>query len=277
MVGVIQEIALFFVLYFVFKSRPTRKCNAFLTFENTDFLRGLAILMIIVMHSCANMHDAKGFSSLGGIGVSLFLMLSAYGLSESYKKKGLHGFFKKKMLRIWMPYALFLVVVTCIQGRLGFFKSKSFYLDIFCIKTSYWFISFLVYNYLLFWFAKKINKQWLSCALFFIFSIVIFCFDDRIRAEQVLSFPTGMILSSYKDKIKVLIESKKIIASSIIAIILALSLIMFVGVKFVQNNDLLLYHTLLMYKFLVALSLVLLFNIYPPQFQNSQNLRLQYP
>lgn len=276
MVGVILEIALFFVLYFVFKSRPTRKCNAFLTFDNTDFLRGLAILMIIVMHSCANMHDAKGFSSLGGIGVSLFLMLSAYGLSESYKKKGLQGFFKKKMSRIWLPYALFLVVITCIQGRFSLFKSTSFYLDLFCIKTSYWFISFLIYNYLLFWISKKINKQWFSCLLFFIFGMTIFCFDDRIRAEQVLSFPTGLIFSDYKDKIKVYIESHKIIASSIVAIILASSLVMFVGVTFVQNNNLLVSHTLLMYKFLVALCVVLLFNLYPPLFQNLPNMRLQF-
>ena len=264
MVGVVLEIALFIVLFFVFKSRPTRNCNAFLTFDNTDFLRGLAILMIIVMHSCANMHDAKGFSSLGGIGVSLFLMLSAYGLSESYKKNGIQGFLKKKMLRIWIPYALFLVVVTCTQGKFDLFGSKSFYLDIFCIKTSYWFISFLMYNYLLFWITKKINKQWFSCALFFIFGIVIFGFDDRIRAEQVLSFPAGLVLSNYKDEIKAYIESHKIIISSIIAIILAVSLIMFVVMKIVHSNELLLSHTLLMYKFFVAHCLVLFFNTYPP-------------
>lgn len=50
--------------------------------------------------------------STNGIGVALFLILSGYGLTESYKRKGLLVFWKSKFSKIWIPYAIVLTVCT---------------------------------------------------------------------------------------------------------------------------------------------------------------------
>lgn len=54
--------------------------------------------MVILMHSSCNF-GLRIFTPLGGIGVALFLILSGYGLTESYKKKGLHFFGKANLIK----------------------------------------------------------------------------------------------------------------------------------------------------------------------------------
>lgn len=69
----------------------------FLSTTHTDFMRTFAICIIVLMHSlCGAGLPGYGFSPLGGIGVSIFLMLSGYGLTVSWRKNGCRGFWKKK-------------------------------------------------------------------------------------------------------------------------------------------------------------------------------------
>ena len=46
----------------------------------------------MLSHFTGNM--SRIFTPLGGIGVAMFLILSGYGLNESFKKNGLDGFWK---------------------------------------------------------------------------------------------------------------------------------------------------------------------------------------
>lgn len=51
----------------------------------TTVYKGVAILLVILCHAMGTFgHGITLFTPLGGIGVSVFLLLSAYGLNESW-------------------------------------------------------------------------------------------------------------------------------------------------------------------------------------------------
>lgn len=261
MFAILLEIFLFVLLYFLFVEREKKTDTSFLSFDQTDFMRGMAILMIIVMHSCANIGGATGFSSLGGIGVALFLILSGYGLNESNKKNGIGGFWSKKLSRILLPYSFFIVVVTIAKQNWDRFQTVDFLLDLLCINTSYWFVSFLVYNYVLFWISKHFNlRLW----PFLIFGIIIFLFFNRLRGEQVLSFPTGILISEYKHMLQAYVRhnTRKIIFLA--GLLLSVSLLMFVSIKEVNIEYNWGVNLLCLYKYLVAFSVMAIIIITPP-------------
>ena len=82
----------------------------------TNAYRGVAILMVVIQH-CAGEFGTNLFTPFGGIGVAIFLILSGFGLSESFKKKGINGFVTKKLWRVWLPYFLFYVVVYLLHEK----------------------------------------------------------------------------------------------------------------------------------------------------------------
>lgn len=53
--------------------------------SNTKVMKGVAILAVMLCHLMGKFGGGTTlFTPLGGIGVSIFLMLSAYGLNESF-------------------------------------------------------------------------------------------------------------------------------------------------------------------------------------------------
>lgn len=60
----------------------------------TESLRGLSIIIIIISHYAFHL-NASYLGPLGGIGVTIFLFISGYGLNES-ARKGMTNFWRKK-------------------------------------------------------------------------------------------------------------------------------------------------------------------------------------
>lgn len=80
-------IIVFFILAWVICSCLTKRENAdFLSRGSTEAMKGAAILCIVLCHFMGTFGGGiVWFTPLGGIGVSVFLMLSAYGLNESWR------------------------------------------------------------------------------------------------------------------------------------------------------------------------------------------------
>lgn len=212
MTGTIVEIVLF-VLATAFTPPTNNGCKSeFLGFSQTNSIRGLAILMVILMHSSCNF-GLRFFTPLGGIGVALFLILSGYGLTESYKRKGLHFFWKSKFNKIWIPYAIVLTVCTIWSSSF-----KPYVIVQYClIDSPFWYISFLFYNYILFYVCHKYEFLYkYRFAIFLVFALILFAFDTRIRAEQCLCFVTGMWISDYKNLVCKSLSNKKTVLCTII-------------------------------------------------------------
>ena len=139
------------------------------------------------------------FTPLGGIGVSIFLILSGYGLTVSWAKSGYKCWWRKRIIAVWIPYILMqMVTFWPFQNIL----SLDFILDITCLYTYYWYVSYNVLWYILFYLVMRVSffrrhKIIILLALSVI-SFIVFCNISPIRAEQSLSFPLGVILAEMK-------------------------------------------------------------------------------
>lgn len=146
----------------------------YLTECQTTALKGIAILFVLLGH--------MGYIFFAGAwGVSLFLMLSAYGLSSSYDKNGLSDFWRKKLWGVYLPY----LVVTLIQiVALPVFDLKRIFTSIlgldfgYAVDKTMWYISFLFTWYALFFGVKSVTAF----------------FSFRPITELLLYIPGGLIV-----------------------------------------------------------------------------------
>lgn len=177
----------------------------------TTAIKGFSILTVVWAHSGA-MLSVEGIQFIAGIGVALFLMCSGYGLEISHEKKGLVGFWKKRLLGVCLPFWAVELIGLFATGT---FSIKSYLLDFCFLKpaTGYgWFMGYIVICYLIFYTVKKLVKDSRTqtlvlfgvFAIWFVLESVFFANPDMsfLRARQTLSFPAGVLLAMNKDKIE---------------------------------------------------------------------------
>lgn len=167
----------------------------FLDRNYTTALKGVAILFIMYGHCACLWHGGRLTSPFGGVGVSLFLILSGYGLNESYLKRGLDGFWKKRISKVYIPYiiaALMLVLAGNISVSGGV---------ILCYNAPYWFVTYIIECYVIFWICTRFLSRY-RMYLFLALSLCALAFMSELQAEQSLSFITGIWMSEHKEKLK---------------------------------------------------------------------------
>lgn len=187
--------------------------NLFADINTTTALKGIAILIIIIHHVGVNSFFCNYFNPLGGIGVAMFLFLSGYGISESYKKNLLSHFWRKKISRILIPYLIW-IPFYYIAMHFSILASPQY----FEIIPRFWFIEYLLIMYAAFYFFFPLRKEWaitLICSL----CIILFLITNNLRAEQSLSFWAGVLLSLYKANIAKLPRLKFLIIAFILLIV----------------------------------------------------------
>ena len=207
--------------------------------DHTTISKGLAILCVMLSHYMG--HFGSGvtyFTPLGGTGVAAFLILSGYGLNESWKKRSVFmssrlispaanlgkGYFEHRILNVFVPY--FLLETMLLPLRLGIFGGleplsfltepefgiKEYLLDITLIRPLYsngWFLTYIAMWYLIFYFVMRISDKLseiqrhlgktVKWVMIGVSCIVVFVFCREIWAEQALSFAIGMLISDIKD------------------------------------------------------------------------------
>lgn len=172
--------------------------------EDTQFLKGLAILMVIVEHLGQVLHIAA-LNPLGPIGVCLFLFISGYGLSYSYEKNGRNGYLKKRVLKVYVPYLVSVIIFSvwslCIGNTLSIRKFFDYTMLIDLPQGSFWYLRLLFYWYIVFFLLTFLfkNQRVLIIALCIAsISIIIYSGFNRLYVWQFASFPAGII--AYKNK-----------------------------------------------------------------------------
>lgn len=86
------------------------------------YLMGVAILIIIGLHffmySAFPKESVWGFLfSKGYIGVDIFLFISSYGLCFSFNKNSLADYYKRRAIRIYPAYLVFLIITLIFYGK----------------------------------------------------------------------------------------------------------------------------------------------------------------
>lgn len=170
------------------------KKAVFLDFNHTLYLKGFAIIIIIISH-IGNYSGKTWFTPLGGVGVAIFLFCSGYGITQSYKKHGLCDFWKKRFVFVYIPFVIIESVASMIFGA----SFTEYLMDIFLIKslTPYgWYMQYLFICYILFYIGNRfVCSGKIRMFLWEVISVISFCICGNLRAEQSISFLCGIIVS----------------------------------------------------------------------------------
>ncbi|EBP2409727.1 acyltransferase, partial [Salmonella enterica] len=95
-----------------------------LTLQKTKELKGISIVLVMLFHLVTIHKTTLPYELrwVASFGVSVFLLVSGYGLFLSEKRNGLKDFFKKRFSSVYIPF----VVATFLIGVLNEVSYKSF-------------------------------------------------------------------------------------------------------------------------------------------------------
>ena len=132
----------------------------------TTALRGVLCILILFHHTSLLVGSGLSVGILKRVGayvVGVFYALSGYGLTASWKKNGLHGFWRKRLCGTILPYLILSAAALLIRLLLGETLSLREILLSFVngkplIRYSWFILTILVY-YFLFWAAALLAKK----------------------------------------------------------------------------------------------------------------------
>ena len=243
--------------------------------EFTTALKGFSILTVIWAHGGAYL-GIPGLQFVAGVGVSMFIICSGYGLEVSNKKWGIRYFWVKRIYRLVIPIIFAIIIYNLLSGNLSIHSIGNELKNFF---EAQWFIVYIIICYILFYICKLIShlfiksecRDELEIVILLIMFGIYFCIEcilpndieiPFLRARQMISFPFGVFGAKYKNKI----EEKHNKKSNIIIIILGAIGLSFVGITqiyeiktkyYVIGNCLSIFTV-----FPLAIACILLFNKY---------------
>ena len=221
--------------------------------RSTEQLKGIAIILVVLGHFIVTKFinsSNSAFNYLGAQGVAIFLILSGYGLTKSFLKRGMDkGFLARRWRVVLFPYSL----VTLLWFMLDYFKGKMYSLKTIVLSlagfdfnltmdATMWYITFILMWYLIYYliFSLKLPNS-LRVGLLFGFAY-LFRYHTRVDlTEQVywqwglhaFMFPLGTLLALVPQSLSQL--TKKTVTAGLSFIgIMGLGIYSFS----VQNNDL---------------------------------------
>lgn len=237
----------------------------FMSVEFTTAIKGFAILTVIWAHSGAHF-SVGGIQFIAGIGVALFLICSGYGLEKAFLKNGNRDFWKKRFLRLCIPYWCVNVVGESISAKLS--------LDAFLGKMIFiqagWYIKYVLVCYCLFYLLKVIRIKGnfsekieiLICftvfTIWFITDSLFWANSDIpfLAARQMLCFPFGILLAKYRNA-----KEKMNYTTAILAGIIGIACIAITQLPVVKDSPVLILNIISLFTvFPMALTVLIIFD-----------------
>lgn len=145
------------------ESKLALKAQVFAIDRNiSEYIRGIAIVFVVLGHILGGVFgiiDTHTTSILGIGGVTIFLLLSGYGLFQSYQQNGLQGktYWDKKIEKVFLPYTVITVLYYLYMRLTGTAPGAIALLrNVLCVDYArtmdgtMWYMSFLLLWYLAF-------------------------------------------------------------------------------------------------------------------------------
>ena len=182
--------------------------------SNTQALKGFAAIGIFAFHILLGYDISPIFNMWGGLFVAVFLILSGYGIEESYRQNGLEGYWWKRMNKVLLPTAFFILAYNYIFSYLTIDSDLSSLVgmhncldELLYIKPTFWFVFFVLKCYAVYWIGVRYMGERLR--LFFYVVCALVCLNmqapcGHLEAEQSFSFLAGVLLSMNKHKLDAL-------------------------------------------------------------------------
>jgi peptidoglycan/LPS O-acetylase OafA/YrhL len=216
----IEATVIFSVIFFliILATVKPRVISEWLPASLSAELKGVAILMIVLSHIgyylVNDTHFLWPLSIMAGVGVNLFLFLSGYGLTVSQLKKNLSlsEFYQHRLLKIFIPYWLLLLVMVpldifllkinyagpfMVRAAVGIITHADLYAD---FNSPLWYFTFIIGYYLLFPLVFSQKRPWLSAVILTAlgFGLVAWSPDFLenvlyLYRVHVLAFPLGVL------------------------------------------------------------------------------------
>lgn len=141
----------------------------YLSNKSTKSLKGLLALLIIFHHISQKVTTGENFSNFEYMGryiVALFFFLSGYGLYFQYSNNAtyMENFLKKRLVRIFIPFFVFIVIYVIYRATLGEVVNIDFFLSFWKDHSNIiyngWFINSIIVLYVIFYvsFERKDSK-----------------------------------------------------------------------------------------------------------------------
>lgn len=189
----------------LWKSGGRREDLAPFSLTHTGILKGVGIACILWGHAGLAWNFA-GIQWVAAVGVSLFLILSGYGIASSWQRNGLKGYWSKRLRKVLLPYLAVFGILSVLFG-----DSLRTTLEYLSVIRGHWYIAYILGCYALFWAAARLSagSKARLCRLLFVFFALWFAADTlwftpekvpALRARQMLAFPTGVLAALYQEE-----------------------------------------------------------------------------
>jgi membrane-bound acyltransferase YfiQ involved in biofilm formation len=231
---------LFFSIIVLTTKKKVKDSNIFLSCSQSEQLKGIAIFFVILGHLWVHVSESRPSIVLSGDAVSMFLILSGFGMTKSSNGKilDLKNFVKKRINRIMIPYwiaTIFIIIfdsmllgkVLNINSFIMTFLGINLSVDLRHLDYVRWFVTFILLWYIVFYISNNYLTISRRTFLFISFPLLLLPLSYYILHfgwYQFFSFPIGCILAIHYQKFVDLWNDnrKLIIICSLTAIIYAL-------------------------------------------------------
>lgn len=194
-------------------------------------MKAIAIIMVVAGHFLNAYYQIRPSLAImfGTGGVTIFLMLSGYGIVSSYYKSGLHiDYWTKKLSKIYVPY-LIVTVVWILIAKLYRLEPTVIFKNLIMldfnrtVDGTMWYLSYLLIWYVLFFVIFVFDYSIIvKIVLLFGFSYLLYQVDNMSVfsdctyqfCRNAFSFPLGVLIgtiskSSKESSILQVIDSEK--------------------------------------------------------------------
>ena len=194
----------------------------YLSNKSTKSLKGLLALLIIFHHISQKITTGENFSNFEYMGryiVALFFFLSGYGLYFQFSNNVtyMENFLRKRLVRIFIPFFVFIVIYVIYRATLGEVVNVDFFISFWKDHSNIiyngWFINSIIVLYVIFYISfKRKDSKIAVFKLVFLTLVYIFwkAYQDHGDWEYVstMAFLLGVFWMKYRVSIDKFIEKK---------------------------------------------------------------------
>lgn len=215
----INNILILFIIFGIVVFSVRKGETSFLDYAQTNQIKGLAILLVVVNHLWVHVSTDRAIPGFGDYAVSLFLMLSGFGLTMALSNRplSLKYFISRRLRKVMVPYWAITLIILIVdfyvlnrsysvkhifETLIGINIDETlWYLD-----YTRWYISLLLIYYVMFYLANRLLNNYNALVILFIFAILLILLKYLKlfpfgTIDQLIAFPVGCLFAYYKRNI----------------------------------------------------------------------------
>ena len=214
---------IFALLVFITTNLKQQKNAKLLSYRQTEQIKGIAIFLVVLGHLWVHVAVKKPSLIFAGDAVSIFLILSGFGLTLSSRTRKMEftTFFSRRISRVMIPYWLATLIILFldyillnrimdVRSLIMTFAGINISLNLKHLDYARWFVTFILLWYVIFFFIDRYIERKIFGFLALAFILIpLNYYLFHFGWYQFFSFPIGCVIANFYDNIIVLWDRKK--------------------------------------------------------------------